>query len=215
MQKLETKGRDLKLSEGEIEENRKRFLQRISVYRSYGYDQIKSREFIIEKAKPIKGKVLEIATGKGYLTMLLAKETNEIVTVDINEEEQKFAALNAAAEGILDKIKFCVCNAEKLPYPPNSFDLVISVNAFHHFEYPFAILKEMIRACKNKLVIADFSHSGFEIVSEVHKAEGGEHKRLHGDFSIVGAYLKEYDFSVERFEDYHQVVYIAKKKGGE
>lgn len=98
---METQGKDLKLDTAEIEENKKKFLERVSLYKSYGYDQVKCREFIIQKASPIKGDILEIGTGKGYLTALLAKKAENIITVDISKEEQHLATLNAAAEGVL------------------------------------------------------------------------------------------------------------------
>ncbi|MEE8637438.1 MAG: class I SAM-dependent methyltransferase [Candidatus Margulisiibacteriota bacterium] len=201
----------MKLNTAEIEENKKRFLERVSLYKSYGYDQIKCREFIIQKAGPIKGDVLEIGTGKGYLTTLLAKKAENTITVDISKEERRLAILNAAAERVLDKIKFNVCDAAKLPYADNCFDLVISANAFHHFENPFAVLQEMIRVCKNKLVITDFNKEGFEIIRKIHRDEGREHEEQQGDFGILGVYLKEHNFSVKRFEEYCQIVYVSVK----
>ena len=208
---MEIQRKVLKLDNAEIEENEKRSLERISLYRSCGLDRTRSQEFIVKKAGSLKGGILEIGTGKGYLTVLLAKKTENMISVDISEAEQRFAALNAAAAEVLNKIEFNLCDARKLPYSDNNFDLVISANAFHHFEYPFAVLKEMIRVCRNKLVIADFNKGGFEIVRKIHQDEGREHEEQHGDFGIVGVYLKEHGFSVNRFEDYCQIVYVAKK----
>jgi ubiquinone/menaquinone biosynthesis C-methylase UbiE len=209
---METQGKHLKLDTAEIEENRRRFLERVSLYRSYGYDQVKCREFIVQKAGPVKAGILEIGTGKGHLTTLLAKKAENVITVDISKEEQHLAGLNAAAESVLDKIRFNVCDAAKLPYADNCFDLVISANAFHHFEHPFAVLQEMIRVCKNKLVITDFNKEGFEIIRTIHRDEGREHDEQAGDFGIVGVYLREHGFSVKRFEEYCQIVYVACKK---
>lgn len=210
---METLGEDLKLDRREIEENKKRQIERFSLYKSYGYDQIQSRKFIIQKARPIKERILEIGGGKGYLTVLLAKEVNEIVTVDIDPKEQKFAALNAASENVLHKIKFIVRDAAKLQFSDKSFDIVISANAFHHFEYPFAVLREMIRVCKSKLVIADFNDESLKIIGEIHKSEGRVHKEGPGDFKIVGTFLKESGFSdVKSYNDFGEIVYVALKK---
>lgn len=155
---------------------------------------------------------MEIGTGKGRLTVLLAKKFGKVITVDISGDEQKFAALNAAAEGVLDRIIFNCCDAANLLYPDAHFDLVISANAFHHFESPFAVLQEMIRVCKDRLVIADFNEEGFKIIRQIHRDEGREHEEHSGDFNIVGLYLKEHGFSVKRFEKYCQTVYAAKRK---
>lgn len=201
-----------KLSAAEVAKNRKRFLARISLYRRHGYDRVTSNEFIVRQAGSLKGSILEIGTGKGHLTTLLARQARGLVTVDISAKDQRLAALNLASAGLLDKVTFVTGDAANLPYANGSFDLVISANAFHHFEYPFAVLQEMMRLCRRKLVIADFNREGFAIVRRIHRAEGREHEEKSGDFDIVGAYLKEYGFSVRRSEDHCQAVYVARPK---
>jgi len=196
---------------GQIEANHEKMLERKRLYKQYGYDQDASRKFIIEKCLPLEKPVLEIGTGKGGMTVLLAKNAGKVLTVDISAGEQEFARLNAAAEGVLDKIEFVVRDAADLPYPDKSFGTVVSVNAFHHFEQPFAVLAEMIRACAAKLVIADFNREGFEIIRQIHRDEGREHEEQCGDFSIVGEYLKEHNFVVNRYEDHCQQVYVAQR----
>lgn len=206
----------MKLDPAEVRENQERYKARLKVYLDHGYDQSAGREFIINKTGSLKEPVLEIGTGKGHLMTLLAKKVKKLVTVDVSDEEQKIAALNAAAEGVLDRIEFVVQDAARLDYPDRSFNLVISVNAFHHFEQPFAVLKEMVRVCREKLVIADFNRDGFSIIRGIHREEGREHEERGGDFGIVGAYLKEHGFSVKRYEGNCQEIYVAKinKKRG-
>ncbi|NQU18034.1 MAG: class I SAM-dependent methyltransferase [Candidatus Saganbacteria bacterium] len=200
------------ISKKEIESNSKTTLERFELFKGNGYDRIVGNKFIIEKTKPIEGKVIEIGTGKGHLTSLLAKHTKEVVTADISKEEQRFAVLNAAAQNVLDRINFLTLNAEKIPYKGHFFDLVISAHAFHHFKNPFAVLSEMIRVCGKKLVIADFNPQGFEIVREIHKSEGRKHDEECGDFSIVGEYFKERGFSVRKCDKHCQIVYVAERK---
>lgn len=194
----------------QIDSNQKKILERKLIFKRYGYDQDVSRNFILEKCLPIYNPVLEVGTGKGHMAVLLAKYA-DVITIDISKDEQKAAQLNARFFEILHKIHFVACDAGKLPYKDLYFGLVVSVNAFHHFEEPFAVLSEMIRVCKSKLVISDFNQEGFNIVRKVHNEEGGTHEEQCGDFSIVGAYLKEHGFSVKSYDGHHQKIYVANR----
>ncbi len=200
------------VSKKEVEENRIRSLQRKRLYKTYGYDQDASRDFILSKCLPVGNTVLEIGTGKGHMTVLLAKNSEQVVSVDKSEEELHYAKLNTEEAGVSRKINYIICDAERLPFPDREFGSVVSVNAFHHFEKPFAVLKEMIRVCGGKLIVADFNNAGFEVIRQVHRDEGREHEEQCGDFSIVGQYMKEYGFSVNKYEDCNQVVYVGERK---
>ena len=80
--------------EKEILENHKKYLDRVSFYRSFGYDLEKERDFILDKSLPIAGKILEIGTGKGHFALALAKRGFNFTSIDMSEEEQKIAKLN-------------------------------------------------------------------------------------------------------------------------
>ncbi|MBU0502367.1 MAG: hypothetical protein ABIH69_05700 [bacterium] len=73
-------------------------LERKELYKKYGYDQDAGRNFILEKALPLQEPVLEIGTGKGHMTALLAKHARKVLAVDKTAEEQELARLNVAAE---------------------------------------------------------------------------------------------------------------------
>lgn len=195
----------------QIEDNRKKILERKQLFKRYGYDQDASREYILKKCRPITGTVLEIGTGKGHMTVLLAKNAGRVITVDNSPTEQGFAKMNAAADGILRVIKFVVRDAKHLLFPDGEYGLVVSVNVFHHLKEPFAVLAEMIRVCGGKIVIADFNKKGFEAVRKVNRDEGREHEEIGGDFSNAGQYLKEHGFKVNKYNDCGQIVYVGKK----
>lgn len=199
------------MNRNEVLENNRLREERFKLYKSFGYDYDLSRGFIAEKMLPISGKVLEVGTGKGYSTVVLAKNAEFVISVDVSEKERKIAQLNAAQEGLLHKVHFLSCDGEKLFYKDKSFDVVVSINSFHHFEKPFEVLSEMIRVCKTKLVVADFNKKGFEIIRKIHASEGHHHEEESGNFSIVGQYLKEHGFRVEKYDDCCQVVYVAER----
>ena len=60
--------------EEKLLENHKIYLERINFYKKFGYDVGEERKFILEKAYPLYGDILEVGTGKGYFTVELAKE---------------------------------------------------------------------------------------------------------------------------------------------
>jgi ubiquinone/menaquinone biosynthesis C-methylase UbiE len=55
-------------------------------------------------------------------------------------------------------VSFYVASASKLPFGDNSFDVIVSANAFHYFDEPNRVLKEMKRILKSegKLIILDW-----------------------------------------------------------
>jgi ubiquinone/menaquinone biosynthesis C-methylase UbiE len=97
------------------------------------------------------GRVLDIGTGSGRLSIELAKAKGsnfEITGLDISENMLKKAAENARQAGVEDKIKFVQANADALPFPDGSFDLVISYASLHHWFRPATVFKEAQRVAK-------------------------------------------------------------------
>lgn len=197
----------------EIKANHDAFMQREAVYKQYGFEPQKARQNIIEKIDSDSSSVLELGTGKGHLTVLLAQNfAGPVVSVDIDHETQRMARVNAAYYGVLDKIDFVTSDISDLDHEKQGFDTVVSSFTFHHLDAPFKVIREMIRVAKNQIVISDFSDKGFDIIDRIHASEGKAHSRGSSDFSIVGAFLKEFNFKVSRYEDEWQVIYSAMRK---
>ncbi|MCU0533038.1 MAG: methyltransferase domain-containing protein [Hydrococcus sp. Prado102] len=106
---------------------------------------------------PSTATVLDIACGTGEFERLLLNEhpTQPIVGVDISEK-----MLAIARQKCLDypNVSFEVASASALPFSSNSFDAIVSANAFHYFEEPDAALQEMKRVLKpdGKVIILDW-----------------------------------------------------------
>ncbi len=195
----------------EIENNHRVFEERLLKFKEAGIDQIATRAKIMEFV-PLNKYVLEIGTGKGYLTKELAKKSHRVISVDMNEKDQHIAKLNAAYDKILDKIEFIHTNAEHINYPDRHFDSVVSAYTFHHLKNPFAVLLEMIRLTSLSLIISDFNKNGFQILNKLHNKEGGTHDEGSGDYSIVGVFLEEHGFEVKKIIDELQIIYVAKRR---
>lgn len=92
-------------------------------------------------------RVLDIGTGTGLVAVILAKEHPEwqVTAIDISEDMLVIARETAARNGISDKIDFRIASAEALPFPDNSFDLVVSNTSLHLWAEPLKVFKEIAR----------------------------------------------------------------------
>ncbi len=198
-------------SYSEINANHEIFLSRNSLYKEHGIDNLDLRKSLISLIHSGCSSLLEIGTGKGYLTAMLGGLTCPVVTVDMEKDFQRTAMLNAAYYNNLQNIDFITADAGNMNFDDMSFDTVISAFAFHHFELPFKIIREMARVTEKHLIISDFNERGFEAVEKVHSIEGKTHERMPGDFSIVGVFLKENNFNVTVIEEEWQTIYSAKR----
>ena len=104
--------------------------------------------------------VLDIAGGTGDLAMAFAKKvgpTGRVVHTDINE-----AMLRTGRDRLLDAgiaLPTMVCDAEKLPFASESFDLVSVAFGLRNMTHKEAALTEMCRVLKpgGKLLVLEFS----------------------------------------------------------
>ena len=105
-------------------------------------------------------RVLDIAAGTGDLALAFAKKvgaSGQVVHTDINE-----AMLRTGRNRLLDAgvaLPTMVCDAEKLPFPDNHFDVVTVAFGLRNMTHKDQALKEMNRVLKprGKLLVLEFS----------------------------------------------------------
>lgn len=101
--------------------------------------------------------VLDVACGTGEFERLMLNEhpKQQIVGVDISEKMLAIAQHKCHA---YPNVLFHLAAASTLPFAINSFDVIVSANAFHYFDDPLAALGEMKRVLKpdGKVVILDW-----------------------------------------------------------
>jgi ubiquinone/menaquinone biosynthesis C-methylase UbiE len=195
----------------EIEKNHEVFVAREALYKKFGLDREAMHEKLIGLLDCDTGSILEVGTGKGHLTVLLARSFKRTVSIDTDVEGQRIAGLNVAYYSMLDRIEFLTADAAHLNFPDGCFDAVVSAFTFHHLEHPFVVLKEMARIAKRQIIISDFNEKGFERVRMIHASEGGSHERGKGDFRDVGGFLRKHGFSMRLIEDEMQTLYSARR----
>jgi ubiquinone/menaquinone biosynthesis C-methylase UbiE len=195
----------------EIETNHAQLEQRNALHFGFGYDCVAAVEFVLKKALPLRGRVLDVGTGKGRFVIPLARHVADVTTVDVNAEEQRHARLEAIYAHVAHRIRFVTQDARFLPWPAGSFDAVLSWNVFHHLDDPERVFAEMIRMVKRggKLVLADFSPSGFRLMDAIHGAEGKRHPHPPNRFAYWQGFLRQSGFRTRNFSGHHEEVLLG------
>jgi len=96
--------------------------------------------------------VLDLGGGTGRISRFLANKVEKIVVVD---SSQKMIGGCKKHAGLL-----CMfAQAEELPFPEQSFNKIIVIDAFHHFQNQKQVVKEIKRVLANngKVVIEEFN----------------------------------------------------------
>jgi ubiquinone/menaquinone biosynthesis C-methylase UbiE len=199
--------------EREVLENHEKYLARKELYKSFGYDIDKERAFIIKQAQPIQGNILEAGTGKGHFALKLAKAGYRFTTFDISETEQAFAKLNLKYFSLHQLVDFRIENGECLSFGNKSFDIIFSINTFHHLMNPYKVLDELIRLLtfKGKLVLSDFTKEGMILMDKIHAIEGRKHEVSEITLGDIKAYLTKKNFDIKQDSTRYQDVLIAQK----
>ncbi|MFO0994628.1 MAG: methyltransferase domain-containing protein [Hyphomicrobiales bacterium] len=92
-------------------------------------------------------RVLDVAAGTGLFGRAVAHAVSSVTAVDITPEMIEQGRKRTKEDGIRN-IEWQFGSAEALPFPDESFDVVMSRYAIHHFADPQAVLDEMNRVCK-------------------------------------------------------------------
>ena len=114
----------------------------------------------ISEEIPQGNRVLEVAPGPGYFCIELAKlGSYDITGVDISHTMVKIAT-KKAAEACVDA-HFQQGSASSLPFPKESFDLLLCRAAFKNFAKPVEALIEMCRVLRpgGRAVIIDLKRN--------------------------------------------------------
>lgn len=109
------------------------------------------------KPEPFES-ALDVAAGTGFTSIELAKHVRQVVALDMTREMLVQAEKLARNSGI-SNIRFEVGEAERLPFPDSSFDIVTTRRAAHHFNSVDNFLGESRRVLKpnGRIGIVDMS----------------------------------------------------------
>ncbi|MEO6457349.1 MAG: class I SAM-dependent methyltransferase [Chloroflexia bacterium] len=89
---------------------------------------------------------LEVGSGSGRLSVLLALEGHQLTCLDYTKEALQAARRNFAASNV--RGRFVQGDALTLPFATGSFDVVFSTGLLEHFADPLQIVTEMVRVLR-------------------------------------------------------------------
>lgn len=102
------------------------------------------------------GRGLEIGAGTGYFSLNLLRRgwLDEVVATDVSEG--MLGTLTASAErlGLASSVETVVCDAEKLPFENDSFDIVFGHAVLHHIPDLEQAFREFRRVLRDGGVVA-------------------------------------------------------------
>jgi ubiquinone/menaquinone biosynthesis C-methylase UbiE len=128
---------------------------------------------LVEAVDPApESRALDVACGPGFLALAFAERCREAVGLDLTDAPLAIAEKNRVQRG-LGNVRFQRGDADRLPFGAGEFDVVVCRLAFHHFEEPGRVLREMARVCRShgKVAVED-------LVSSEHRARGDYQNRF-------------------------------------
>lgn len=93
------------------------------------------------------GGVLDVAGGTGHMARAYADAAAVAVVLDLTPEMLATGRREAEAAGMRNLV-FVLGDAAQMPFLDESFDLVVSRFAVHHFPRPEREVSEMVRVCR-------------------------------------------------------------------
>jgi ubiquinone/menaquinone biosynthesis C-methylase UbiE len=103
--------------------------------------------------------VADVGTGAGYMLKHLAEAVGPNGTVYAEDVFPDFIeAAKKTAGGAAKNIRYVLGNAKSSELPAGSQDLILVLDAFHHFDYPVPMLASLRRALRpdGRMVVVEY-----------------------------------------------------------
>ena len=149
--------------------------------------------------RTLHGEVLDLGTGTARIPLMLceAVEDVRVVAADLSVEMLDVARINLELSSYLERVMLALCDAKKLEFEDNRFDIVMSNSIVHHIPQPAAAFAEAVRVCKpggllffRDLVRPEADEEVIRLV-ETYAGEESEHARKMFDDSLRAAFSVE------------------------
>ena len=105
----------------ELEKHKAHLSNQTGLFASAGYDRLGAPEFILDEAGVLAGPALDIGTGMGITARALAGRGLDVVSVDLNADDQQVAAFLTYDPELAQRIRFARADAARLPVPDGHF----------------------------------------------------------------------------------------------
>jgi ubiquinone/menaquinone biosynthesis C-methylase UbiE len=162
-----------------------------------------SAEQTLKRAHPLWGeRVLDVGCGTG---VLLERIVDRYPDVRVTGVDLSPAMLAQARHRLPPRVTLEVADAEALPFPGNSFDLVLSLSSFHFWPAPGLSLAELRRVLRpgGRLVITDWcdEYLACRLRDRILRLVDRAHQRIYGR-SECAALLTGAGFQISSLERY-------------
>lgn len=91
--------------------------------------------------------VLDVATGPGHVAFGFGEQAERVIGVDLTTAPLEIAS-ERRREREMEHVDFVRGDAEALPCPADTFDVIVCRLALHHAERPARVVREMARVCR-------------------------------------------------------------------
>jgi ubiquinone/menaquinone biosynthesis C-methylase UbiE len=126
--------------------------------------------------------VADIGAGTGYISWRMAKKIEpggKVYAVEIQQEMLDLLSANMKKRGITNVVQTLgTITDPKLP--TNALDLIIMVDVYHEFDFPFEMTEAMVRSLKpgGRLVFVEFREEDASVpIKPVHKMSEAQVKK--------------------------------------
>lgn len=135
--------------------------------------------FVINQIDMTNKVVLDLASGEGYGSNLMAKYAYRVIGIDISTE----AIEHAKAKYIKNNLSFIVGNADEIPIPDNSIDVFVSFETIEHHEKHIEMFEEIKRV---------LTPDGILVISSPDKYYYSDLPQIKNDFHVKELYYNEF-----------------------
>ena len=113
------------------------------------------RRFLVSRVNAIPGSwVLDVATGTGLVAGELARRNLRVVGLDLSEPMLRRGVEAARIAGVGEQTRFVLGQAERLPFPDETFDALTFTYLLRYVDDPAATLVELARVLRPGGVMA-------------------------------------------------------------
>jgi SAM-dependent methyltransferase len=140
--------------------------------------------------------VLELCCGSGMLAEALAQCGAKVTGIDLSSAATARARERARRYGFT--AEFLVADAERLPFPDRSFDVVAVHDGLHHLDDPYRAVGEMARVAREAVLILEPARAALTgmavragLAEEIEEAGNYVYRLVPSE---IAAYLRQQGF---------------------
>ena len=156
----------------------------------HGNIELEHRHRYLQACSIAQGKVvLDIASGEGYGSAMLAEHAYQVIGVDISE----LAVAHAQQRYQRDNLEYRVGNCAAIPLPDASVDLLVSFETIEHHDQHQEMMQEIRRVLRP---------DGVLLISSPDKLTYSDVPGSHNEFHVKELYQHEFKQLLEGYFDH-------------